>query len=64
MSKVAVPAHKNYLIIEICCNRMSDDEDVDVPYVKLTLSDDVCGRRERGERGWIEEEEGGEGSTC
>eukprot|EP00026_Physarum_polycephalum_P001604 Phypoly_transcript_01606.p1 GENE.Phypoly_transcript_01606~~Phypoly_transcript_01606.p1 ORF type:complete len:579 (+),score=160.13 Phypoly_transcript_01606:1504-3240(+) len=38
VSKTPVPPHKNYLVIEICCNRMSDDEDVDVPYVKLTLN--------------------------
>jgi ubiquitin-activating enzyme E1 len=37
VSKTPIPPHKNYLVIEICCNRMEDDEDVDVPYVKLTL---------------------------
>jgi len=37
VSKVPIPPHKNYLVIEICCNRMSDDEDVDVPYVKYTF---------------------------
>eukprot|EP01111_Echinosteliopsis_oligospora_P018356 TRINITY_DN8368_c0_g1_i1.p1 TRINITY_DN8368_c0_g1~~TRINITY_DN8368_c0_g1_i1.p1 ORF type:complete len:1024 (-),score=345.47 TRINITY_DN8368_c0_g1_i1:36-3107(-) len=34
ISKVEVPKDKSYLVMEICANRMSDDEDVDVPYVK------------------------------
>lgn len=37
VSKQAIPPNKTYLIFEICANRMSDDEDVDVPYVKYTL---------------------------
>lgn len=41
VSTKPLPPGKNYLIIEICCNRMSDDEDVDVPYVKYTL-EPVC----------------------
>jgi len=38
VSNKPLPAGKNYLIIEICANRMSDDEDVDVPYVKYTFA--------------------------
>lgn len=34
VSKQPLPANKKYLVMEICCNRMSDDEDVDVPYVR------------------------------
>jgi len=37
ISKTPLPAGKTYLIFEICVNRMSDDEDVEVPYVKYTL---------------------------
>lgn len=41
-----LPPNKNYLIIEICCDRMDvgddvDDADVDVPYIKYTF-DPVC----------------------
>jgi len=38
ISKVPIPPNKTYLIFEICANRVSDDEDVDVPYVKYTLT--------------------------
>lgn len=34
ISKVDIPKDKNYLVMEVCCSRMSDDEDVDVPYVR------------------------------
>lgn len=38
VSKTPIPPSKSYLIFEICANRMSDDEDVDVPYVKYTMA--------------------------
>jgi len=34
VSKQALPPNKSYLVMEICCDRVSDDEDVDVPYVR------------------------------
>jgi len=34
ISKQQLPQNKNFIVIEICCNRMEDDEDVDVPFVK------------------------------
>jgi len=34
VSKQTLPPNKKYLVMEICCNRMSDDEDVDTPYVR------------------------------
>lgn len=34
VSKQPLPANKKYLVMEVCCNRISDDEDVDVPYVR------------------------------
>jgi len=37
VSKKEIPADKNDLVMEVCCNRMSDDEDVDVPYVRYTF---------------------------
>jgi len=37
VNKQPIPADKTYLIFEICANRVSDDEDVDVPYVKYLL---------------------------
>lgn len=38
ISKQALPANKTYLVMEICCNRMEDDEDVDVPYVRYNFT--------------------------
>jgi len=37
VNKQAIPPNKNHLILEICVNRIEDDEEVDVPYVKYTL---------------------------
>jgi len=34
VSKQPLPENKSYLVMEVCCNRISDDEDVDVPYVR------------------------------
>jgi len=37
VNKQVVPENKNYLILEICVNRMEDDEEVDVPFIKYTF---------------------------
>jgi len=34
VSKQPLPAESNYLVFEICCNRIEDDEEVDVPSVR------------------------------
>jgi len=34
VNKQAIPSTKNHLTLEICVNRMEDDEEVDVPYVR------------------------------
>jgi ubiquitin-activating enzyme E1 len=37
VNKQAIPANKSHLILEICANRLEDDEEVDVPFVKYTF---------------------------
>jgi len=34
VTKQPLPKNKDYLVFEICCNRLEDGEDVDVPYVR------------------------------
>jgi ubiquitin-activating enzyme E1 len=34
ISKQTLPQNKKYLVLEVCCTRLSDDEDVDTPYVR------------------------------
>ncbi len=34
VSKQPLPEKKSYLTFEICVNRLEDDEEVDVPFVK------------------------------
>lgn len=34
VSKQPLPQNKKYLVLEVCCQRISDDEDVDTPYVR------------------------------
>eukprot|EP01117_Protostelium_nocturnum_P002084 TRINITY_DN12724_c0_g1_i1.p1 TRINITY_DN12724_c0_g1~~TRINITY_DN12724_c0_g1_i1.p1 ORF type:complete len:1011 (+),score=274.61 TRINITY_DN12724_c0_g1_i1:161-3193(+) len=34
VNKQPLPQHARYLVFEICCNRMEDDEEVDVPSVR------------------------------
>jgi ubiquitin-activating enzyme E1 len=34
ISKIPLPQNKKYIVLEVCCTRMSDDEDVDTPYVR------------------------------
>lgn len=34
VNKQAIPPSKNYLTLEICVNRMEDDEEADVPFVR------------------------------
>lgn len=34
VSKQPLPQNKKYLVLEVCCNRLSDEEDVDTPYVR------------------------------
>jgi len=34
VSKQSLPENKENLVLEICVNRIEDDEEVDVPYVK------------------------------
>jgi len=34
ISKQPLPLNKKYLVLEVCCTRLSDDEDVDTPYVR------------------------------
>jgi len=37
VNKQAIPEGKNHLTLEICVNRLEDDEEADVPYVKYTF---------------------------
>jgi len=37
VNKQPIPTNKNHLTLEICVNRLEDDEEVDVPYVKYTF---------------------------
>jgi ubiquitin-activating enzyme E1 len=37
VNKQAIPENRNHLTLEICVNRIEDDEEVDVPFVKYTF---------------------------
>jgi ubiquitin-activating enzyme E1 len=34
ITKQAIPPTKSYMTMEVCCNRIEDDEEVDVPYIR------------------------------
>jgi len=34
ITKQPIPETKSYLTMEVCCNRLEDDEEVDVPYIR------------------------------
>jgi len=37
VNKQTIPENRNHLIMEVCVNRLEDDEEVDVPFVKYVL---------------------------